>query len=92
MYSGYRWWCLSILGWRHNFRNGRKYSRMSQFYHVSVDNEEPYNVYGGLQDNNCVVWSIAVLLVEWRHVIGKSVGVGDGYRVYATPNKKIGLF
>ncbi len=24
---------------------------ISQFYHVSVDNEEPFNVYGGLQDN-----------------------------------------
>ncbi len=24
---------------------------VSQFYHVSVDNEKPYNVYGGLQDN-----------------------------------------
>ena len=24
---------------------------LSQFYHVSVDDEEPYNVYGGLQDN-----------------------------------------
>lgn len=24
---------------------------VSQFYHVSVDNEEPFNVYGGLQDN-----------------------------------------
>ncbi len=24
---------------------------VSQFYHVTVDNEKPYNVYGGLQDN-----------------------------------------
>ena len=24
---------------------------LSQFYHISVDDEEPYNVYGGLQDN-----------------------------------------
>lgn len=24
---------------------------LSQFYHVSVDDEDPYNVYGGLQDN-----------------------------------------
>src|SRR6185369_13112053 len=25
---------------------------ISQFYHVSVDNARPYNVYGGLQDNS----------------------------------------
>lgn len=25
---------------------------VSQFYHVSVDMQKPYNVYGGLQDNN----------------------------------------
>src|SRR5436190_7436075 len=25
---------------------------VSQFYHVSVDNAEPYHVYGGLQDNS----------------------------------------
>jgi len=24
---------------------------LSQFYHISVDNEKPFNVYGGLQDN-----------------------------------------
>lgn len=24
---------------------------VSQFYHVSIDNHDPYNVYGGLQDN-----------------------------------------
>jgi photosystem II stability/assembly factor-like uncharacterized protein len=24
---------------------------LSQFYHVSIDNDEPFNVYGGLQDN-----------------------------------------
>ena len=24
---------------------------LSQFYHISLDNATPYNVYGGLQDN-----------------------------------------
>ena len=28
---------------------------LAQFYHVSVDNEIPYNIYGGLQDNGS--WS-----------------------------------
>lgn len=59
-----------------------------QFYHVSVDNEEPYNVYGGLQDNGC--WfgpSQSPGGVEARD--WKRVGVGDGYRVYAHPTKKL---
>ena len=25
---------------------------ISQFYHVSTDNSDPYHVYGGLQDNS----------------------------------------
>jgi hypothetical protein len=59
-----------------------------QFYHVSVDNEEPYNVYGGLQDNGC--WfgpSQSPGGVEARD--WKRIGVGDGYRVYAHPTKKL---
>ena len=28
---------------------------ISQFYHVSVDDDDPYRVYGGLQDNSCWV-------------------------------------
>ena len=36
---------------------GRRWTHLmnlpvSQFYHVSVDNAEPYHVYGGLQDNS----------------------------------------
>ncbi len=61
---------------------------LSQFYHVSVDNEEPYNVYGGLQDNGC--WfgpSQSPGGVEARD--WKRVGVGDGYRVYPHPTKKL---
>ena len=27
---------------------------ISQFYHVSIDNADPYHVYGGLQDNSVV--------------------------------------
>ena len=26
---------------------------VGQFYAINVDNEKPYNVYGGLQDNGC---------------------------------------
>jgi len=61
---------------------------VSQFYHVSVDNEEPYNVYGGLQDNNCWYGPSSspggVEARDWNRV-----GFGDGYRVYRHPTKKL---
>ena len=61
---------------------------VSQFYHVSVDNEEPYNVYGGLQDNNCWYGPSqspgGVEARDWNRV-----GFGDGYRVYRHPTKKL---
>lgn len=61
---------------------------VSQFYQISVDNEEPYNVYGGLQDNGS--WygpSSSPGGVEARD--WNVVGVGDGYRVLRHPTKKI---
>ncbi len=61
---------------------------VSQFYHVSVDNEEPYNVYGGLQDNGCWFGPSAspggIEAKDWVRA-----GVGDGYRVYRHPTKKL---
>ncbi len=59
---------------------------VSQFYHVSVDNEEPYNVYGGLQDNGS--WfgpSSSPGGIESRD--WTSVGYGDGFRVLKHPTK-----
>jgi len=53
---------------------------VGQFYHVSADNQVPYNVYGGLQDNNS--WMApntspgGVTAVDWR-----TVGGGDGFWV-----------
>jgi photosystem II stability/assembly factor-like uncharacterized protein len=61
---------------------------LSQFYHVSVDNKEPYNVYGGLQDNGS--WygpSSSPGGVEARD--WNVVGVGDGYRVLPHPTKNL---
>lgn len=61
---------------------------LSQFYHISVDNEEPYNVYGGLQDNGS--WygpSSSPGGVEARD--WNVVGYGDGFRVLRHPTKKI---
>jgi len=61
---------------------------LSQFYHVSVDNEEPYNIYGGLQDNGS--WygpsssSGGINAGDWN-----SIGGGDGFRVLKHPSKNI---
>ncbi|GAC1400019.1 MAG: hypothetical protein NVSMB56_15130 [Pyrinomonadaceae bacterium] len=58
---------------------------LSQFYHVSYDMANPYNVYGGLQDNSS--WygpSRAVSGVQnrdWRSVFG-----GDGFWTFEDPS------
>ena len=61
---------------------------LSQFYHISVDNSEPYNVYGGLQDNGSWYGPSSapggVGAREWN-----SVGYGDGFRVLKHPTKNI---
>ncbi|SDB37905.1 Sortilin, neurotensin receptor 3 [Flavobacteriaceae bacterium MAR_2010_188] len=61
---------------------------ISQFYQISVDDEQPYNIYGGLQDNGS--WfgpssaAGGIGASDWT-----SIGVGDGFRVLAHPTKKI---
>lgn len=60
---------------------------ISQFYHISVDNEEPYNIYGGLQDNGS--WygpSSSPGGIEGRD--WDVIGVGDGFRVLKHPVKE----
>ncbi len=61
---------------------------ITQFYHISVDNEEPYNIYGGLQDNGSW-WGPSsspggVEARDWQRV-----GYGDGFRVLRHPTKNI---
>lgn len=61
---------------------------LSQFYHISVDNAEPYRIYGGLQDNGS--WygpSSSPGGIEARDWV--RVGVGDGFRVLPHPTKEI---
>ena len=54
---------------------------LSQFYHVSVDNDIPYNVYGGLQDNGS--WYApskspgGISNKDWSFL-----GYGDGFNVF----------
>jgi photosystem II stability/assembly factor-like uncharacterized protein len=59
---------------------------ISQFYHISIDNAEPYNVYGGLQDNGSWYGPSSspggIQARDWS-----SVGAGDGFRVYHHPTK-----
>jgi len=58
---------------------------VGQFYAINVDNESPYNVYGGLQDNG--VWMGANTAVENKrwHQTGqypwKSIMGGDGMQI-----------
>ena len=61
---------------------------LSQFYHISIDDAEPYNVYGGLQDNGS--WygpSLATGGIKARD--WNSIGYGDGFRVLKHPTKNI---
>ncbi len=57
---------------------------VSQFYHVSVDMQTPYYVYGGLQDNGS--WMApsrapgGVRNAHWRNI-----GFGDGFWAFADP-------
>ena len=58
---------------------------VGQFYYINVDNQKPYNVYGGLQDNG--VWygpSNYVASKRWNssgNYPYKSIGGGDGMQV-----------
>ncbi len=57
---------------------------VSQFYHVSADNAEPYHVYGGLQDNSCWVGDSSypggVSNARWDNLCG-----GDGFWTWEDP-------
>jgi len=55
---------------------------VSQFYHIGVDMELPYNVYGGMQDNGswkgpAYLWSGGgIINTYWEFLLG-----GDGFEV-----------
>jgi len=58
---------------------------VAQFYHVSFDMAEPYNVYGGLQDNGSWMGpSRAVGGIANRH--WKVIGMGDGFWAFSDPS------
>jgi photosystem II stability/assembly factor-like uncharacterized protein len=57
---------------------------ISQFYHVSVDNADPYHVYGGLQDNSDWVgdseYPGGISNSRWENMFG-----GDGFWMFEDP-------
>ena len=58
---------------------------ISQFYHVSVDDADPFHVYGGLQDNACWVGDSAypggIANAQWENMCG-----GDGFWMFSDPS------
>lgn len=69
--GGNRWWKTANLP-------------ISQFYHASVDDKDPYDVYGGLQDNACFVGPSAapggIGNDKWQNYCG-----GDGFFMLVDP-------
>jgi len=60
---------------------------LAQFYHIAVDNDLPYHVYGGLQDNGswrgpAEVWDNAGI----RNLHWQEVGFGDGFDTQPDPD------
>lgn len=55
---------------------------VAQFYHINVDNDRPYNVYGGMQDNGNwsgpgYTWKRGgIRTLYWQYLVG-----GDGFHI-----------
>jgi photosystem II stability/assembly factor-like uncharacterized protein len=70
--SGSKWWKGDNLP-------------VSQFYHVSVDDQDPYRVYGGLQDNSCWMgdsqYPGGITNSRWENLY-----TGDGFFIFPDPS------
>jgi photosystem II stability/assembly factor-like uncharacterized protein len=57
---------------------------VSQFYHVSLDDKDPYRVYGGLQDNSSFVgesqYPGGITNAQWENMYN-----GDGFWMFPDP-------
>jgi len=66
---------------------------VGQFYHIAVDDELPYNVYGGMQDNGswagpAYVWKAQGI----RNHYWQEISFGDGFDVLPDPrNSRYGI-
>lgn len=60
---------------------------VSQYYHISVDMEIPYNVYGGMQDNGswCGPAYRFAMMEGIRNWEFENIGFGDGFDVIPDP-------
>jgi len=69
--AGNKWWKADNLP-------------VSQFYHVSVDMDRPYHVYGGLQDNSSWIgeseYPGGITSSRWENMYG-----GDGFWMFVDP-------
>ncbi len=69
--SGSKWWKGENLP-------------VSQFYHVSLDDKDPFQVYGGLQDNSSWVgqsqYPGGISNAQWENMYG-----GDGFWMFSDP-------
>ncbi|HVH66235.1 MAG TPA: hypothetical protein VM716_00045 [Gemmatimonadales bacterium] len=69
--AGNKWWKADNLP-------------ISQFYHVSLDMDRPYHVYGGLQDNSSWVgeseYPGGITSSRWENMYG-----GDGFWMFVDP-------
>ena len=69
--GGNKWWKANNLP-------------ISQFYHVSVDDADPFQVYGGLQDNSCWIgqseYPGGITNSQWENIYN-----GDGFCTFVDP-------
>ena len=60
---------------------------VAQYYHINVDNDFPYNVYGGMQDNGSWVGPAYVFKSGGiRNSYWQEVFFGDGFDCFADPD------
>ena len=63
---------------------------VAQYYHIAVDMDHPYNIYGGMQDNGSwkgpnTTWETAGI----RNWDWQEVGFGDGFATMAIPGNSM---
>ncbi len=76
-------------GMWYSFNGGSKWWKsenlpISQFYHVALNDNDPFEVFGGLQDNSCWVGQSefpgGIANAQWENLYG-----GDGFHTFPDP-------